>query len=123
MGRFVPSHAFAIALFAMSTWSDLPARVNAAQLRVFGEPIVYRPNGGVGAPVEIKCIPTTPGIDTSAALGYFADVHVDPADVPYPQKKDEVDWSDGVTYTVSKVSRPLPDSMYVLALHRKFDPL
>lgn len=107
----------------MSQWLDRAARGNVAQLREFGEPITYLPNGGVGVPIETACIQTAPAIDQSTSPGYFADIHVDPLVIVAPQKKDEVVWADGVFYVVSKIARPLPDSMFILALHRKFDPL
>lgn len=106
----------------MSNWQNLAARDIAAQLRTFGEPITYLPYGGVGLPIETTCIQTAPAIEQSMSPGYFADIHVDPLVIAAPQKKDEVAWADGAFYVVTKVARPLPDSMYILALHRKFDP-
>src|SRR5260370_9920866 len=103
------------------SFSDLASRDHAQQLRAFGEPVTYIPAKGLGDPIEISAILDKPQIDQSGTPGYFADIHVDPAIVTNPLRGDQVIWADETVYVVAKVARPARYSMFVLALHRKFD--
>lgn len=107
----------------MSNWSESVARVNAAGLNTFGEAIIYLPNKGAGAPISTAAILQPPTIDQSGAPGYFADIKVDPVVVTAPMRGDQVIWADDTAYVVAKVTRPVPAGMFILALHRKLDPL
>ena len=106
----------------MPTWSDFAARDNAANLRVFGEPITYIPNKGAGEPLSTLAILKPPAIEQSSSPGYFADIEIDPLVVTAPRKGDGVVWADGTAYVVGKV---VPDQygLTTVAIHRKLDPL
>ena len=106
----------------MSNWANIAALANVAQLAVFGEPITYVPDKGLGDPIQTTAILQKPQIDQSASPGYFADIEIDPLQVTSPARGDQVIWADGVTYTVAKVVRPSPYSLFIAALHRKSDP-
>jgi hypothetical protein len=100
----------------MPNWSSIAASVNAAQLRVFGEPITYLPLKGVGDSITESAILLQPSIDQPNTPGYFADIEVDPA-TPR-QRGDKVIWVDGTVYVVNRVSLP-PHSNAILALHKQ----
>jgi hypothetical protein len=99
-------------------WKDSAARVNAAQLATFGVPITYIPIAG--EPLTTRCILRQPTIEQSASPGYFADIDIDPQQIPNPQRKDEVVMEDGTVYLVTKVLNP-PLGFITVAIHRKFD--
>ena|SRR5947199_499093 len=106
----------------MSIFGNLSTSVNAIILANFGEAVTYVPNKGLGEPIAITAILDKPEIDQSASPGYFADVRLDPIQVPSPLRGDLVVWTDGCTYTVSKVVRPDPYGLFIAAIHRTFDP-
>lgn len=90
-----------------------------------GEPITYVNEQGHGDPVEIACTVKRPEINQQAAAvgygAYFADIEVQPSDVPAPQKKDQVIWQDGTVYLVGLVRQLSPYLPFTLALHRQSD--
>ena len=105
----------------MSTFDKLAAGANAAVLTTFGEVITYIPQKGTGVPFTTMAVLDKPEIDQSAAPGYFADIRLDPLQVTSPLRGDLVVWTDGLTYTVSKVIRPDPYGLFIAAIHRSFD--
>jgi hypothetical protein len=89
-----------------------------AMFEEFGTTVTYFPDQGTGAAVTTLVILLEGSIEEPGSPGYFADVEVRPADVPSPQRKDEVVWGDGTVYVVSRVSRP-GQWRCVVALHKK----
>ncbi len=106
----------------MSTFADLAASANDALLAVHGDSITYIPNKGTGDPITTTAILAKPEIEQSASPGYFADLRLDPLQITAPLKGDQVVWTDGVTYTVAKIARPKPFGLFIVSIHRTFDP-
>lgn len=108
----------------MSTPLDPWAQLNADVQSVMGEPITYLPQG-LGPGIAIGCTVKRPEIDqqsTALTFGaYFADIEVQPSDVPQPLRKDVVQWKDGTLYVVSLVRQTSPYLPFTLALHRQTD--
>ena len=110
----------------MLTPTQRSANLNQAQLRAHGEPIVYLPQQGAGAPIADAggnpplAILRKPAIMQSSAPGYFGDIEVDPLVIAAPQLKDVVEWA-GVQYWVARVVND-PYGLTTLAIHRRNDP-
>ena len=86
----------------MSDFDDAMADLNDATLDALGYPITYIPISGDN-PIKTLCMLKKPEIDQSLSPGYFADLDIDPLQIPNPQRKDEVVWADGTVYVVNRV--------------------
>lgn len=103
----------------MSPWESAALQANIDSLAQGGEPISYT---GRGQTIQTVCLLSPVPITQSTAPGYFADIEVDPLVITDPARGDQVEWKDGVIYTVAAIARR-PYNLTALALHRKFDPL
>jgi hypothetical protein len=115
-----------------SPFASAALSLNAAQLAEFGEPITYQSYQGPGPQLSNPildgngnpplAIPHEPKMLQSGALGYWADIEVDPAVIPNPQRYDQVTWADGNVYQVGRRSRSDQYSLWLLSLHKADTP-
>lgn len=90
----------------MSNWSDSAARANAAQLRVFGEDVVYRKPAGT--PLSLAAIRNVRDPQESESPAAFESIWTTAAELPIvPAKGDLV--SIGSTEYVVHESKPDAD--------------
>lgn len=103
----------------MATWSERAARVDATQLRVFGEPITYVPGKGAGEAFNENAIIRRPDVQSAQAPGYFSEIEVSGAT---PRERGDIVRLGGFAYTVNVV-RPADPTVVggnlLLAIHRK----